>query len=116
MLELRMGAQELIDDAFVFFRFSRARTIDQHPAVPQAESRRVENLNLQGMMAFELPARLSPLRFGVPTQDAETAAGRIDEDPIEEPDALLRCHRTGDGVPPRRIPNIGGDRHNTAVS
>jgi hypothetical protein len=42
-----MGTTESLDDVFVFFRFRRAGTIDQHPAGPQAWGNRFEDLTLE---------------------------------------------------------------------
>jgi hypothetical protein len=61
-----MGLQELINDAFVFFRFSRTGTIDQHPARPQAQSRCFKDLKLQCVVSFELLTALPPLAFRMP--------------------------------------------------
>ena len=99
-LELRMGPQELIDDAFVFFRFGRTRTIDQHPSGPQAQSRRLKDLKLQLVMTFELFAAFPPLRFRVPTQDAETATRHIDENTVEPHEAVSAFHAIRDRFPP----------------
>ncbi len=62
-LELRMGTTESLDDVFVFFRFRRARTIDQHPARPQAWGNRLEDLTLECLMSRKRLLIFPPLRF-----------------------------------------------------
>jgi hypothetical protein len=61
-----MGAQEFFDDGRGLLRFRRARTIDQHPAGPQAGSDRIEDLELEFVMSGEHRTLLSPLCFGMP--------------------------------------------------
>jgi hypothetical protein len=58
-----MGMTESLDDVFVFFRFRRARTIDQHPAGSQAWGNRFEDLTLERLMSRERPLIFPPLRF-----------------------------------------------------
>jgi hypothetical protein len=60
-----MGTTESFDNIFTFFRFRRARTIDQHPAGPQAWGHRFEDLTLEGMMSRERLLSLPPFRFRV---------------------------------------------------
>ena len=62
-LEFRMSTTESLDDVFVFFRFCGARTIDQHPAGPQAWGNRFENLTLECLMSRERLLAFPPLRF-----------------------------------------------------
>jgi hypothetical protein len=111
-----MGPQELIDNAFVFFRFGRTRTIDQHPSGPQAQSRGIKDLQLQFVMTFELFAALPPLRFWVPTQDAETATRHIDENAVEPHEAVSAFPVPRDRVPPGRIANVAHNGEKTGVS
>src|SRR5687767_2850863 len=80
--EFRVGLQESIDYGFVLFRFCRTRTIDQHPAGPQARSHRFENLELCRVMTAERFRILSPLRFRMPPQHPKAAARSIDENAI----------------------------------
>jgi hypothetical protein len=65
-MELRMGTAESLDDVFVFFRFRRARTIDQHPAGPQAWGNRLEDLTLERLMSRKRLLIFSPLRLWMP--------------------------------------------------
>jgi len=58
-----MGTTESLDDGFVFFRFRRAGTIDQHPAGPQAGGNRFEDLTLERLVSWEDLVVLPPLRF-----------------------------------------------------
>jgi hypothetical protein len=58
-----MGTTEPLDDVFVFFRFRRARTIDQHPAGPQAWGHRFEDLTLECLMSRERLLIFPPFRF-----------------------------------------------------
>jgi hypothetical protein len=58
-----MGTAKSLDDVFVFFRFRRAGTIDQHPAGPQAWGNRFEDLTLERLMSWEDLLALPPLRF-----------------------------------------------------
>jgi hypothetical protein len=58
-----MDTTESLDDVFVFFRFRRARTIDQHPAEPQAWGDRFEDLTLECLMSRERLLTFPPLRF-----------------------------------------------------
>jgi hypothetical protein len=60
-----MGATESPDNIFIFFRFRRARTIDQHPAGPQAWGHRFEDLTLERLMSRENLLILPPFRFRV---------------------------------------------------
>jgi len=62
-LELRMGTTESLDDVFVFFRFRRARTIDQDSSRPQAWDNRLEDLTLERLMSRERLFIFPPLRF-----------------------------------------------------
>jgi hypothetical protein len=65
-MELRMGTAESLDDVFVFFLFRRARTIDQHPAGPQAWGNRLEDLTLERLMSRKRLLIFSPLRLWMP--------------------------------------------------
>jgi hypothetical protein len=105
----------LIDDVFVLFNFGRTRTIDQHPAGSQAESRRLEDLELHCVMPLELSTALSPLGFRMPTQDAETAARRVDENPIEPHRSALTCNASYPGLQPRWIPKVADNGHQALV-
>jgi hypothetical protein len=58
-----MGTTESLDDVFVFFRFRRARTIDQHPARPQAWGNRFEDLTLERLVSRECLLIFPPLRL-----------------------------------------------------
>ena len=48
-----MGTTESLDHILIFFRFRGARTIDQHPAGPQAWGNRFEDLTLECLMSRE---------------------------------------------------------------
>jgi hypothetical protein len=58
-----MGMTKFFDDVFVFFRFRRASTIDQHPAGPQAWGNRFKDLTLEHVVSRECLLAFSPLRF-----------------------------------------------------
>jgi hypothetical protein len=58
-----MSKTESLDDVFVFFRFRRAGTIDQHPAGPQAWGNDLENLTLECLMPKKRLLAFPPLRF-----------------------------------------------------
>jgi hypothetical protein len=60
-----MGTAESLDHVLVFFRFRRARTIDQHPAGPQAWGHRFQDLTLERLMSRESLLIFPPFRFWV---------------------------------------------------
>src|SRR4029079_4242580 len=81
-LELRMGMTEFFDDVFVFFRFRRASTIDQHPAGPQAWGNRFKDLTLEHVVSMVSRLAFPRLRFSMSPRRAEPAAGLINQNPI----------------------------------
>jgi hypothetical protein len=108
-----MGTAESLDDVFVFFRFRRAGTIDQHPAGPQAWGNRFEDLTLERLMSWEDLLALPPLRFRMSPQYTEPAARRIHQYSIHKwfTDSSLRR-----GNPFMSLSNIAENRHDNPNS